>query len=314
VPETPRRRERAAGAITEQARHEAGSGPQRLPRPFTERDPLPRDAAALPPAPAEIWSIVDDGLVVLGLALTPGIRAALDAQMRLMLAWNQHVNLTALRTPEQVARGHVLDSLSGLPLIRRLLAEQRRPTEAGPRLLDLGSGAGYPGLPLAIALPVADCALVDSVGKKAAFLAVAASAASAALRAAEEPVPEFAALAERAEDLAQDPDQRAAWDVVVARAVGSLAEVVELGLPLVHVGGHVVAWKREPQPQALRDEINAARRVLGAAGGEHPFVVAPDRDGRAGLADHRLVVVRKVRPTPARFPRPPAERRRGLLR
>ena len=109
VPDTPRRRERVAGKDTEHAGHEAGSGPRALPAPSSTRQPLPTDPARLPPPPSELWAIVDDGLSALALELTDAQRAALDAQLRLMLAWNQHVNLTALRTPEQVARGHLLD-------------------------------------------------------------------------------------------------------------------------------------------------------------------------------------------------------------
>jgi 16S rRNA (guanine527-N7)-methyltransferase len=322
VPHMPRRGERVADTTTELvARHEAGSGPQPLPRSSSQHIPLPRDPAQLPVAPDEIWSIVDDALPCLGLSLSDGARAALESQLRLMQAWNEHINLTALRSPEQVGRGHLLDSLSGVGLVRRLHAEGRRRGEpghrsgpSGPSILDLGSGAGYPGLPLAVAVPAARCALVDSVGKKHAFLEAASAAATAALAAHAEPVPTFHALAERAEDLADEPEHRGGWDFVVARAVGSLAEVVELGLPLLRLGGHVVAWKREPEPAGLRDEINAARRVVAAAGGDHPFVVAPDREGCAGLAEHRLVVIRKVRPTPDRYPRPPAERRRSALR
>lgn len=310
VPETQRPGERPAGTRADQpVRHETGPGPRSLPRPSSTRTPLPQSVDRLPPAPAPIWPLVDEALEILALELSPGQRAALDAQMRLMLAWNEHVNLTALRTPEQVARGHLIDSLTGVATLRSLAGA----TDLSS-ILDLGSGAGYPGLPLAVVVPAASSALVDSVGKKAAFLDVAGRAARSALEAHHEPAPTVMSLAERAEDLAQEPDHRETWDFVVARAVGTLSEVVELGLPLVKVGGHVIAWKREPVAAGLRDEINAARRVLQAAGGDHPFVVAPDRAGRVGLADHRLVVTRKVRPTPDRYPRAPAERRRSALR
>jgi 16S rRNA (guanine527-N7)-methyltransferase len=273
--------------------------------------PLPRDASDLPPAPARVWRVIDDGLAALGVQLEPAARAAIEVQLRLLLAWNTHVNLTALRTDEQIARGHVLDSLSALPVIAGL--RRGATAAAAPSLLDIGSGGGFPGLPLAVALPVIRCALVDSVRKKQAFLEVAAAAASDAMRGHGAQPPEILALGERAEDLADLPDHRGAWEVVVARAVGSLAEVVELGLPLARVGGHVVAWKRESVTAGLRDEINAARPVLQAAGGAWPVVVAPDRAGRAGLAEHRLVIVRKSRPTPERYPRQPAERRRATL-
>jgi 16S rRNA (guanine527-N7)-methyltransferase len=290
------------------AGHAAGSRPPSLPRSFAD---LPADPASLPTLPSELWQIVDAGLIALGLDLRVAARAAIEAHLRLLLAWNEHVNLTALRTVAQVARGHVLDSLSAVPVLSSLAPRGR----AAPTLLDLGSGGGFPGLPLAVALPAARCALVDSVGKKAAFLRVAAQAADAALRAGGEEPPAFSVHGERAEDLADEPDQRAAWDFVLARAVGSLAEVAELALPLVRIGGHVVAWKNEPVEAGLRDEINAARRLVQAAGGARPIVIAPDRHGAAGLASHRLVLVLKSRPTPARYPRQPAERRRaGLLR
>jgi 16S rRNA (guanine527-N7)-methyltransferase len=281
---------------------------------------LPRDASALPPPPEALWQVADDGLRALGIDLSAPARAAIDAHLRLLLAWNEHVNLTALRDPEQIARGHVVDSLSALPLIARLATRAAAPAGTNgaapqrPSIVDIGSGGGFPGLPLAVALPAGRCALVDSVAKKARFLEAAAAASLQALGAnGHSDPPTIEVLAERAEDLADDPAQRAAWDVVVVRAVGSLAEVVELGLPLARVGGHVVAWKREMEEAGLRDEINPTRRLLQAAGGSRPTVVAPDRDGRAGLANHRLVTVRKTRATPDRYPRTPAERRRAML-
>ena len=130
---------------------------------------LPRSADGLPPVDRAFWRIVDDGLSSLSLELSGGARAAIDAQARLLLAWNAHVNLSGLRTLDQIARGHVLDSLVAVAPLRAL-------GRARPSMLDLGSGAGYPGLPLAVALPTRRAALVDSVAKKAAFLEVAVGA------------------------------------------------------------------------------------------------------------------------------------------
>ncbi|MDQ3938122.1 MAG: class I SAM-dependent methyltransferase [Chloroflexota bacterium] len=275
--------------------------PSSLPRPNSRR-PLPEAADGLPQPPPAFWRTIDDGLRALSLELTAGQRSAIDAHARLLIAWSSAINLTALRTPEQIARTHVLDSLSALPLLRRL---------GSRRLLDLGSGAGYPGLPLAVALPAGDCGLVDSVRKKASFLEVASRAAAGAMdRAAERP-PRFMTLAERAEDLADEVEHRERWDAVLARAVGSLAEVVELGLPLVRLDGHVVAWKSDLGDGALAAEIGAAGRMLQATGGSRPRVERPAGLSTIGLTGHVLVVVRKRRPTPDRYPRPPGERRRA---
>jgi 16S rRNA (guanine527-N7)-methyltransferase len=281
------------------------------------RDPrheLPRDAARLPALDLLFWDIVDEGLDHLGETLGSGASSAIDAQARLLMAWNEHINLTSLRAPEQVARGHVLDSLAALPLLRGLVAGRAgragRAEQPRPRLLDLGSGAGYPGLPIAVALPAGSCALVESVRKKAAFLEVVAESATAAMRGADVPPVQISVLAGRAEDLADEPEQRDAWDIVLARAVGSLAEMVELGLPLLAVGGHLVVWKSDTDG-TLAAELAAAGRVLQATGGSRPRVERADPTGSLGFPDHRLVAIRKHRPTPHRFPRTPAERRRA---
>lgn len=272
-----------------------------------ERAPLPLDPGGLPPLGPTFDRALDDGLAVLGISLSPGARAAIDAQARLLMAWNAAINLTAVRTPEAIARVHVIDSLSALPLLRESASEQH---ESGGTLLDLGSGGGYPGLPLAVALPFRRAALVDSIGKKARFLQAAADAAAAAMRQANEKSPDMGAAAARAEELARDPTHREAWDLVSARAVGSLTEVVELALPLLRLGGQLVCWKRDDGRGTLEAELDAARLVTGALGGGALRVVrvtAPDPD------THRLVQVIKERRTPPRFPREPAERRRALL-
>jgi 16S rRNA (guanine527-N7)-methyltransferase len=268
------------------------------------RPALPRTAEDLPPLSTDFWQVLNEGLASLGLRLTPGSLAAIDAQARLLAAWNASINLTALRTDELVARGHVLDSLAAVEVMRSL-------NRQSPSLIDLGSGAGYPGLPLAVVLPARRAALVDSIGKKAAFLEVAAQVAMQALRAAQEPVPEIAALKERAEDLADEADHRDSWDLVVARAVGSVAEVAELGLPLARVGGAVVAWKRETDDGALAREIDAARSVIRECGGGAPQIVPLPAAALLGLDRHCLVIVSKRRPTPAQFPRAAVDRRRA---
>jgi 16S rRNA (guanine527-N7)-methyltransferase len=253
------------------------------------RGPLPTRVQDLGELPPEYDATVDEGLRSLGVDLSAAARAAIDTHARFLLAWTGAINLTAVRIPSEVGRLHVIDSLTALPLLR---------SRGTTRLLDLGSGGGFPGLPLAVALGVDRALLVDSVGKKVRFLQAVIEATG---------LDRFvAAEAARSEALAHDPRDRGAWPVVTARAVTSLAELVELALPLVAPGGILVAWKREP----VDAEVAAAGGALQAlrAGPVEVHAVAVP-----GLADHRLVVVPRGGPIDARFPRDPAERKRRPL-
>ena len=223
----------------------------------------------------------------MGLGNLPALAVtALADHLRLLLAWTAAVNLTAIRDPRAAVAAHVLDALAALPLLR----------ENGVRaLLDLGSGGGYPGLPLVIALPAERALLVDSIGKKARFLATAVTGLDLADRV------EVAAV--RAETLAADPRHRGRWLAVTARAVAALPELVELAFPLLAPGGLLVAWKRS----VIGEEIVRTTPALAALGGGTLDVLQVAPPVPAG---HVLVVCRKTGPTPAGWPRPPAERAR----
>jgi 16S rRNA (guanine527-N7)-methyltransferase len=222
----------------------------------------------------------------LGLDLPAEVRAAIDGHVQLLLGWTAAINLTAVRDPVAVARLHVLDSLTAVPALR---------ARGVTRFLDLGAGGGYPGLPVALALPAQAAVLVESIGKKARFLEVAVAAVGAGDR--------VAVAAARAESLARGGEHRERWEAVTARAVASLGELVELAFPLLAVGGRLVAWKRGP----LTHELDAARRAAAALGGGDLEVLNPQV---TALAGHVLVVVDKAGPSDGRFPRDPAERRR----
>lgn len=267
---------------------------------------LPLDPWALAPMGREFDLALEASLAELQLLDTPAAEAlarrSYEAHARLLRDWNRAINLTAIREPAEVARRHTCDALSAVPLLSGLV-------EPGARLLDVGSGGGYPGLPLAAALPLSRVGLLESVGKKARFLATAGAAVAAVLADREDTRAAVAieAIAERAEDVAEEYGQREAWDIVISRALGSLAEVLELSLPLTREGGTVVAWKREEAGGGLRRELQGAGSIIRAAGGGRPRVVPIEA---ASLAGHRLVVVTKERTTPIAYPRPAGVRRR----
>ena len=230
------------------------------------------------------------------MALDDAAREAIDGHVRLLLAWNAAINLTAIRDPAAIAVRHVADSLLALAALRARGIE---------RFIDLGSGGGFPGIPLAAALPAARAALVDSVAKKARFLTTAIDAIGLAGR--------VTVLAERAEGLARDPGHRGSWAALTARAVASLGELVELGLPLLRPGGVLVAWKRgDPADAAgLGAELVAAGRAVAAIDPAARVEVGSAAD-HPDLAGHRLVLVeRGLGPVGAAWPRDPAARRRA---
>jgi 16S rRNA (guanine527-N7)-methyltransferase len=254
-----------------------------------DRAPLPADPSLCPPLPASALARFDAGCSALGLGkMNPGARDAILGHLRLLLAWTAAVNLTAIRDPEAAVTGHLLDSLAAVPLLR---AAQVR------RLLDLGSGGGYPGLALALALPAERALLVESIAKKATFLEVATRAAGA--------VDRVVVVASRAETLAADRRHRERWAAVTVRAVAALPDLVELAFPLLAPGGLLVAWKRAD----LGDERPRALPAIAALGGGILEIVPPPGHVE-GLEGHVLVVIRKDGRTGAGWPRPPAERKR----
>ncbi len=249
------------------------------------REPLPTRVQGLPDLPIEYAHVLDAGLADLGLALDGAARAAIDDQARLLIAWSAAINLTAIREPAAIARAHILDSLTACGELRRRGIDT---------FLDLGSGAGYPGVPLAATLPAARAALVEPVGKKAAFLRTVVTATGLAA---------VEVLPVRAEALAADAAHRGRWPAVTARAVASLADLVELSFPLLVPGGVLVAWKRGD----LVAEVAAAQRAIEALGGGAIASIEPHV---AGLEGHRLVVVTSRGRVPAAYPRDPAARKR----
>jgi len=212
-----------------------------------------------------------------GAELAPEHRAALRTVLELLR--EDPASLSSI-TDERAWQVHVVDSLTGL--------EVPELHEAG-RIADIGAGAGFPGLVLAVALPAARIDLIESVARKTGFIERAAAAAG---------IENATALNARSEELAAG-EGREAYDVVTARAVGRLSTLAELASPLLREGGVLVAWKgkRDPDEEAEMERAAAALSM-------RPELILEVGD-RAGSRHRHLHVIRKSGPTPGDLPRRP---------
>jgi 16S rRNA (guanine527-N7)-methyltransferase len=211
-------------------------------------------------------------------ALDSAQRRALRTVLELLAA--ERASVSSVTTPPDAWRTHVLDSLTGLELDE---------LSAAGKIADIGSGAGFPGLVLAVALPAAELDLIESVGRKCAFVERAAEAAG---------IGNATVLNARSEELAAGP-ARDTYDAATARAVGRLSSLAELAVPLLREDGVLVAWKgrrdREEEEQMDRASDQLAMRVERVL----------DVGGRGGSRHRHLYLLRKTGPTPPGLPRRP---------
>jgi 16S rRNA (guanine527-N7)-methyltransferase len=197
--------------------------------------------------------------------------------------WNIRINLTAITDYSEVQAKHFLDSLTVSLVIPKDVSENGT-------LMDVGSGAGFPGLPLKILYPGLRITLVESVGKKAAFLNHMADTLG---------LEGLEVRAQRAESLAHDPRMRENFDVVVSRAVAEMSVLAELTLPLCKPGGIVVAQKKS----GVNDEIKRAERAISLLGGTLERIETVDLEE---IGEQRwLVVLAKTSASPSGYPRRP---------
>ena len=194
---------------------------------------------------------------------------------------NTRINLTALRDPEKCWIGNVLDSLPMLEILERL----GNPTA----ILDVGTGGGFPLLPLAVAMPDARFTGLDSTGKKI-----------EAIRriAAKEGLSNVSLVTARAEDAARDPAHREKYDVVTARAVADLAPLLEFTSPFVRVGGFMVLWKSMHAQEEISLSAKAQHQLCAPFAFAHPYALPGD------FGERQLLVFRKGAATPKMYPRP----------
>jgi 16S rRNA (guanine527-N7)-methyltransferase len=225
----------------------------------------------------------------LGLEFEPGDAPRLGAYLALLLEANQSFNLTAVTDPAQVWMRHILDSLTLLPLLAEL--------PQGAEVIDVGSGGGLPGVPLAITLPRLRFTLLEATGKKAQFLRRVA---------AELGLANVAVLNQRAEKAGQDPAHRERYDAAVARAVGPLAVLAEITVPFVKPPGEggpgrVLLIKGQKAPE----ELEEARQAL--------YLLHATHTGTVETPTGRIVVLEKARKTPKAYPRREGEPKRQPL-
>ena len=223
------------------------------------------------------------GVQRLGLDLGEEQIALFQRYFQELVEWNRRTNLTAITDYREVQTKHFLDSLTVSLVIPRDVT-------ANGTLMDVGSGAGFPGLPLKILWPGLRVTLVESVGKKAAFLRHLAGALG--LEGVE-------VRTQRAESLGHDAQVRDTFDVVVSRAVADLSVLAELTLPFCKLGGRVVAQKKS----GIEDELNGAERAISLLGGALERVGVVDLEE---IGEPRwLVVLAKDAESPSRYPRRP---------
>lgn len=220
------------------------------------------------------------GAADLGLSLTRQQVELFERYYGELVSWNRRMNLTAIEGYQEVQLRHFLDSLT-VVLVTGPLAPALR-------LIDVGSGAGMPGVPLKIAFPDIELQLVESVGKKARFLEHLVSALA---------LDGVGVLAVRAEGLAHDEHHRERYDLALARGVARLATLAELTVPFCRPGGTAVAFKKG----AIDREVAEAAHAIAMVGGRLREVRAVATDGLEG--DRVLVAIDKVSPTPGRYPR-----------
>lgn len=221
-----------------------------------------------------------------------------ETYLKALAAYNENVNLVADASPELVVKRHVLDCLSVVEVLVAVTAETdggsvRDPDAERRTLIDVGSGAGLPGLIIAIACPALDVVLLDSIGKKTKFLKKASEELGMQKR--------ITVITGRAEELGRS-DERGSFDFATSRAVGHLGLVSELTLPLLKKRGRLLCQKSRKQ---VDTEISDLMPVIEELGGTKPKIIVPPL--QTAENEHVIVSIEKRTGTKQKFPRPWAE-------
>lgn len=199
--------------------------------------------------------------------------------MNLLLEWNGKINLTAITDPKEIILKHFIDSITIAPYLKNAQS-----------ILDIGTGAGFPGIPLAILENSKDFVLMDSLNKRIIFLQEVIQ--NIALTGVQ-------AIHGRAEELGKEKEHREHYDLVTSRAVAKLNILLEYMLPFVKVGGRCICMKS----QEIEEELKEAKQAIELLGGKLERVdeiILPESDVK-----RKIIVIQKVRQTPIKYPRKP---------
>lgn len=213
------------------------------------------------------------GASAMGIALTKDQQEKFAIFLRELKAYNEHTNLTAIRDDAGIIKKHFLDSLSVLQAI----------PETARTLIDIGSGPGFPGLPIAIMKPELHVTLLEVTAKKTAFLNHIVQTLG---------LTNVTVVTTRAEEAAKENNFREQFDVATARAVAELRTLVEYAMPFIKVGGIFIAQKMSGQT-----EIDEAQNAISVLGGTLNQTISLQAEER------QLIVIKKIKPTPAEYPR-----------
>lgn len=231
-----------------------------------------------PASPTAAWPGLARAAAASGVPLSPDQVACFAAYQRLLLEWNAKFNLTAITAPDAIERRLFFDALLLSPVLDRLSRDHSAP------LVDIGSGAGFPAIPLAIVQPERPITLIEATGKKVSFLEHLITTLG---------LGQVRAIHARAEDVARQPDERAAYTLATARAVSSLPALIELTMPLLQVGGHAVF----PKGLDLTRELAAGERAAALIGAR----IVGNEIAPGG--ETRIVIVAKQQPISDHYPR-----------
>ena len=223
--------------------------------------------------------ILREGIEDFGIEASDKMLADFQKYKEILVEWNQKMNLTGIEDEKEVFIKHFLDSIS---------AVSKGYIKNGMSLIDVGTGAGFPGMPLRISLPDLKVTLLDSLNKRINFLQEVANQID---------IDDIEFIHGRAEDFGKDENYRECFDIATARAVAGLPALMEFCVPFVKVGGHFVCLKG-PNANLELEESKKAMEVLGIEYIEKIDIKLPEID-----LDHNILVFKKVKNTPSKYPR-----------